>query len=154
MKSSNSFIHRIDNTILINGKQFSVEVLRVFDPLYTLPTGIKSVKYTSGNGTGYHFQYDGARNIQAEWPCDRIEKYISNLTALQIIAKNLEEENQEIDRLVKNATTTYGDKRKLEYPSTDEMIVALWEFMVEGKQDSISEIQDRRLNIKRKYPRQ
>jgi hypothetical protein len=41
-----------------------------------------------------------------------------------------------------------------EYPSRDDMIVALWEMVVEERPDFAQELQARRLEIKTKYPKE
>lgn len=40
------------------------------------------------------------------------------------------------------------------YPSKDDMIVALWERIVEGRPEFSEELQQRRLEIKEKFPKQ
>ncbi|MDV7397782.1 hypothetical protein RZS08_40655, partial [Arthrospira platensis SPKY1] len=45
------------------------------------------------------------------------------------------------------------EKRLAEYPSHQDMIVALWEKVVEGREESASEIQAKRVEIKQKYPK-
>jgi len=152
-----SFIHKTDNTILINGVNIPLEVLKVYDPKYTLPTGIKSVRYThdSKTGAGYHFQHDGTRNLRAEHPCPHLDGYIVNLQSIKTIADSIQQESQEIDGLLHDAITPYTEKRKAEYPSIEEMAVALWELVVESNptaMDRIQQIQARRLHIKDKYP--
>jgi len=44
------------------------------------------------------------------------------------------------------------EKRLQEYPSQQELIVALWEKIVEGRENNILKIQEKRLQIKNKYP--
>lgn len=152
-----SFIHRRDNSISINGVSISIEALRVYDPAYTLPTGIRSVRYTIDpqTGTGHHFQHDGNRNLQGIHPCSQLDGYISNLQSIKAIADNLKEENTEIDALLASVLTSYADKRKQEYPAIEELVVALWELVVESNPSAMSrvqEIQSRRLHTKQKYP--
>ncbi len=43
--------------------------------------------------------------------------------------------------------------RQKEYPSTNEMIVALWEDLVEGRPDEKNKLQTKREAIKLKYPK-
>lgn len=152
---SDYFIHRPDGVVSINGHEFSVDVLLTFDPLYTLPTGVKSVKYTidKKSKTGYHFRHDGTRNIRAEHPCPQLDKYIANVHNLIQIRESLKQEQVEIDQAIYEAITPYGDKRKREYPPIEELIVALWEFMVEGNPNAVNALQKQRLNIKEKYPK-
>ena len=152
-----SFIHKTDNTIVINGVTLPLEVLKVYDPAYTLPTGIKSVRYTHEpkSGAGYHFQHDGTRNLRAEHPCKQLDGYIANLQSIKAIADSIQQESQEIDGLLAEATASHIDKRKAEYPSIEELAVALWELVVESHPNAmqrIQEIQARRLHTKQKYP--
>jgi len=152
-----SFIHRGDNTISINGVLIPIEVLRVYDPEYTLPTGVKSVRYTIDpqTGTGHHFQHDGTRNLRGIHPCPQLDGYIANLQSIKAIADSLKEESAEIEALIADALVSYADKRKLEYPPIEELVVALWELVVESNPSTMSriqEIQSRRLHTKQKYP--
>jgi hypothetical protein len=55
---------------------------------------------------------------------------------------------------LESVTKSYADKRKQEYPKIDELVVALWEMLIEGKDtNAVQDIQSRRLNTKRKYPK-
>jgi hypothetical protein len=153
----NSFIHRSDNTISINGVRIPLEALLIFDPQYTLPTGIKSVRYTVDPQTkqGYHFQHNGSRNVRAPHPHPQLDQYIANIQSIKAIADNIQEESAEIDGLIDAMTTPYSEKRKLEYPGIDELIVALWELVVESNPKAmqrVQEIQSQRIHIKNKYP--
>jgi hypothetical protein len=155
--SFDSFIHTSSNIIVINGITVSLEALKTYDPSYTLPTGIKSVRYThdSKTGTGYHYQHDGIRNLRANHPCPELDKYILNLQSIKEISDNLAQESKEIDELIAKVTTPYTEKRKQEYPVLDELVVALWELVVESNPNAmqkIQEIQSRRIHIKQKYP--
>lgn len=44
-------------------------------------------------------------------------------------------------------------KRKREYPTTDELIVALWESVVENDDTALNDLQAKRQLIKQKYPK-
>jgi len=46
---------------------------------------------------------------------------------------------------------TYEDLRRAEYPKTDELIIALWEQVVEGKPESATILQTKREAVKIKY---
>lgn len=150
---SNSFIHKADNTIWINGVKIPIEVLKIFDPAYTLPTGIKSVRYTIHPTlkTGYHFQHDGSRNLRAEHPCSSLDHYIANLQSIKAIADEVDQDSIDVEYLL----TPYTENRKREYPAIEELVVALWELVVESNPSAMSkvqEIQSRRLHTKQKYP--
>ena len=47
----------------------------------------------------------------------------------------------------------YARKRQAEYPSIDELIVALWENVVEERAASVIELEAKRQDIKAKYPK-
>ena len=44
-------------------------------------------------------------------------------------------------------------KRKAEYPSTDELIVALWEGVVEERMAAVTKLEGKRQAVKTKYPK-
>jgi len=48
---------------------------------------------------------------------------------------------------------TYEDLRRAEYPKTDELIVALWEKVIEGRPESVIILQAEREAVKIKYPK-
>jgi len=48
---------------------------------------------------------------------------------------------------------TYAEKRKAEYPSMDELVVALWEAVIEERMASSIDLQGKRTAIKDKYPK-
>lgn len=54
---------------------------------------------------------------------------------------------------VHDPSPTYDELRKKEYPPEVELIVALWEKVVEGRTEPTAEIQARREEIKLKYPK-
>jgi hypothetical protein len=50
-------------------------------------------------------------------------------------------------------TRTYADKRKAEYPSIDELVVALWEGVVEERMAAVTSLEGKRQAVKTKYPK-
>jgi len=48
---------------------------------------------------------------------------------------------------------TYQELRAKEYPSTDELIVALWELVVEKRPETANELQVKREAVRQKYPK-
>jgi hypothetical protein len=50
-------------------------------------------------------------------------------------------------------TRTYAEKRQAEYPSIDELIVALWEGVVEERMASVTKLEGMRQAVKTKYPK-
>jgi len=47
----------------------------------------------------------------------------------------------------------YARKRKAEYPSVDELIVALWEGVVEERMAAVTSLEGKRQAVKAKYPK-
>ena len=50
-------------------------------------------------------------------------------------------------------TRTYDEKRKAEYPSTNELVVALWEGVVEERMQAVTQVEIKRQAVKAKYPK-
>ena len=48
---------------------------------------------------------------------------------------------------------TYAEKRKDEYPPMDEIVVALWEAVIDELMASSIELQGKRTAVKDKYPK-
>jgi hypothetical protein len=47
----------------------------------------------------------------------------------------------------------YARKRKEEYPSVDELVVALWEGVVEERMAAVTKLEGKRQAVKTKYPK-
>ena len=47
----------------------------------------------------------------------------------------------------------YARKREAEYPSVDELIVALWEGVVEERMAAVTKLEAKRQAVKLKYPK-
>jgi hypothetical protein len=79
---------------------------------------------------------------------DRITWYDGNpngITAEQITAKQVELQNA--------YDNDYARKRKAEYPSIDEITVALWEGVVEERMQAVTQLEIKRQAVKAKYPK-
>ena len=50
-------------------------------------------------------------------------------------------------------TRTYAEKRQAEYPSINELVVALWEGVVEERMASVTVLEGLRQAVKTKYPK-
>ena len=69
----------------------------------------------------------------------------NSITLEQITAKQQE---------VKDAyDNDYARNRKAEYPSMDELVVALWEGVVEERMAAVTSLEGKRQAIKVKYPK-
>ena len=50
-------------------------------------------------------------------------------------------------------TRTYDEKRKAEYPSIENLTVALWEGVVEERMVAVTQLEIKRQAVKAKYPK-
>ena len=50
-------------------------------------------------------------------------------------------------------TRTYDEKRKAEYPSIENLTVALWEGVVEERMAAVTSLEGKRQAVKTKYPK-
>lgn len=51
------------------------------------------------------------------------------------------------------AANEYKNKREMEYPSAHELLISLWEHVVEGRPEAAQKLQQQREVIKNKYPK-
>ena len=73
------------------------------------------------------------------------------LTAAEEAARDAEEEQAAIEKAAHDADHAW--KRLLEYPSVDELIVALWEGVVEERMAAVTKLEAKRQAVKLKYPK-
>lgn len=69
----------------------------------------------------------------------------NGITAEQITAKQAE--------LQDAYDNDHSRKRKAEYPSIDELVVALWEGVVEERMAAVTRLEGQRQAVKAKYPK-
>ena len=69
----------------------------------------------------------------------------NGITAEQITAKQVE--------LQTAYDNDYARKRLEEYPSIDELVVALWEGVVEERMAAVTSLEGKRQAVKAKYPK-
>ena len=50
-------------------------------------------------------------------------------------------------------TRPYAEKRKAEYPSIDDITVALWEGVVEERMQAVTQLEIKRQAVKAKHPK-
>ncbi len=67
------------------------------------------------------------------------------------IARDAEEAKAAEEKAALDADHTW--KRKAEYPSIDELVVALWEGVVEERMAAVTKLEAKRQAVKLKYPK-
>ena len=66
-------------------------------------------------------------------------------------ARDAEEAKAAEEKAARDAD--HGWKRKAEYPSVDELIVALWEGVVEERMAAVTKLEAKRQAVKLKHPK-
>lgn len=64
-----------------------------------------------------------------------------------------ERERLHNERKAMEAKTAYARARQAEYPTIEEMVVAMWEAEMEQNVDAMEALQAKRLAVKAKYPK-
>jgi len=67
-----------------------------------------------------------------------------------ITAEQITEKQAELQAAYDN---DYARKRLEEYPSVDELVVALWEGVVEERMQAVTQVEIKRQAVKAKYPK-
>ena len=67
------------------------------------------------------------------------------------VARDAEEAKAAEEKAARDADHSW--KRKAEYPSIDELIVALWEGVVEERMAAVTKLEGKRQAVKTKYPK-
>lgn len=79
-------------------------------------------------------------------------RYIKRIDEFKILQNILNKEEYEDNKLIENEIfkkLPYNIKRKKEYPTIEELVIAMWEKNI----NKIVELENKRQEIKRKYPR-
>ena len=146
--------------IEINGTfSCSVDVFKILEPTYeNMPEGYTMRMYIPGKqhtiSSGFGFQ---TIQLSSNWANG--DRYIARVEEFILLKQHILKDEIETDKLVLdelNQRLPYNDKRKPEYPGVEELVIALWENIVEKKTKKLSgivDIQKRREEIKDKYPK-
>ena len=102
-------------------------------------TGLRNLGFVSL--TDYVLQDDGAGVFIAEW----------NSASPQPTEAEIEAAHAEWQ--AEYDSQEYARNRQAEYPSLNELIVALWENVVEERAASVIELEAKRQDVKTKYPK-
>jgi hypothetical protein len=151
------FIHNVrNNKIIINGDDFDLEDFLEVVPDYNTTDSLRSVHYIPGKK--HTIDIDGVITPKPViWNLG--DFYISkhNDLKLYISHKNiLEEETEQKKEKKTSPDNSYDVNRKIEYPTTDELIVALWEGLIEKSssgQQKIKELESLRKSVKNRFPK-
>ena len=149
-----SFVRNTDGNFIVNGITVSKSVFLALEPSYSEIENLDYLRYTKSkrtvNANGKHYYIDGVWD-DGERYMNRADDYV---LAMALIEKERGETEDEIRNLIDAANTPRG-KRRSEYPPIEDLVIALWENLIEkkSKKDSgVEQIQKLRKAVKAKYP--
>jgi len=152
------FIYNV-STVRINGEIFSVDDFQKIAPEFKPPKSISNIHYIPSKR---HTRIENGipKNHPVVW--DEGDYYISRLSDLKIYInfketetkKKEEHDSKKPDNKKINPDDPYDTNRKKEYPTIEELVVALWEHVVEGrnlKDSEIETLENIRSAVKNRY---
>lgn len=152
------YLRQEQNQISLNGEVIlTVEQFKMLEPTYpSLPSGY-TVRFYEPNISHTISGSAPSQNLEKNWEDgNRYLRRIEDFKKLMaLINQEVSEDNKEINQ-IKFDRLPYITKRKSEYPSIDEMVVAMWENLIEKQSKELSgikELQKKRRATKEKYPK-
>jgi len=149
------FTRTSDGNFVIDGVTIYRLAFTSLEPAYSEIEGLEHLNYKKGGPRRVvtkekHYTIDGI------W--DDGERYLNRLQDYVVASTNLAAETaqteSEIRELVEAANTP-RNKRKGEYPPIEDLVVAMWENLIEKKskkESGVELLQKLRKSIKAKYP--
>lgn len=149
------FTRTREGNVVIDGITIPMKIFTSLEPSYTEIEGLDNLHYKSGGprrvvSNGKHYVIDGVWD-DGERYLNRLQDYV---LACANFASDSVQSELEITELVEAAKTPRM-KRKKDYPPLEDLVVAMWENLIEkrSKKDSgVELLQKLRKSIKAKYP--
>jgi hypothetical protein len=157
-----TFVRTADGNFSVCGHIIPRNIFLAMEPSYT---EIENLIYLSYTNTPHQKSRlvivkqnnkEQQHKINGEW--DDGDRFILRLpdylAAMKTIRENEDVEAKQIKKVIEMADSPRG-KRKKEYPPMEDLVIAMWENLIEkkSKKDSgIEQIQKLRKAIKAKYP--
>ena len=139
----------IGNMIYIDDLEIPLNLFRALEPMYYTSPGVETLIYTNGT---LKVRANGKTISVGGWP--EGDRYISRKkdfeTLLRLANKEDSEVANEVDSIARPESC-----REREYPQIRELVIALWERIVEKRdtaKSGIDALQQKREAIKDKYP--
>jgi len=125
-------------------RSMSIDYTFMPDGLFFLRKALDHINKENDNTIGW-ISYD---NGVIDWPeaPDLNREAVDSVTE-EMITRQMHEE------VIKHNQTLYVPKRRSQYPKTDELIIALWEKVMEDNSVAADKLEAIRLAIKEKYPK-
>lgn len=151
------FFHHKNNTININNQvKLTLEQFKMLEPNYQdLPLGYDELFYEPEK----HHYINGINRTSITKPLtwQDGDSYLDRIKDFTNLYNLINEKEHEITKKVNielEKRKPYDEKRKKEYPDIEDMVVALWEHLIEKKtkkESGILELQKIRDSVKEKH---
>lgn len=139
----------INDMVFIDDLQIPISLFLVLEPSYKTPNGFEMLVYKNGVLT---VRSNGITTTVSGW--SQGDRYIARKNDFGVLVKLANKETRDINLEV-DSISRPKECRKSEYPQTHDMIVALWEHIVEKRDfesSGINALQVKREEVKNKYP--
>jgi hypothetical protein len=153
------FLHQKENIININNQvRLTVDQFRALEPSYpSLPSGYVERYYETGKRHDISCPGKPLIRESKQWADgDRFFRRINDFLRLQQIIQLEEATVNNAVEAELNKRKTYEELRKTEYPKIEDLVIAMWQNLIEkqSKEDSgVKDLQKIRKEIKEKYPK-
>jgi hypothetical protein len=145
-----STFKHIGNSVFIDGMEVPLSVFTILEPSYRQQSTFEMLTY---NGKTLHVRMGGTTTSSSGRWADG-ERYISRKKDFETLLRLMNNEDAEVAQTVDPIRDPIGC-RKAAYPLAEDLVVALWEHIVEKKSLSnsgIEALQEKRKAVKDKYP--
>ena len=145
-----------ENTIKLNDLNLTIEEFKILEPnIEYLPRGYDHLIYNPGKE--HEVSGFGQSTIKKPLIWEDGNRYLSRYEEFKYLKKTLQkDEDIELVEFEIRKTLPHKEARSLEYPNIDNLIIALWEHIVENKsfeESNINNLQKLREIVKSKYPK-
>lgn len=116
------------------------------------------MKYKHAESEGWYYQIDDQGNKGQSWNKKNRSKMYEQMQTWVDEGNTIEPQYTAEEQDIKDQAEAEAEaiawigQREAEYPTTKELIVALWEKVIEGRPESADVLEIKRQAIKEKYP--
>ena len=135
------FQHLPSGIIKIDGHEFDIETFLAIEPDYSLPEGAISRVY---NSNSHHRIFSKNTQYSGDFPWEDGERYINRVFDLKLYEDELKEDTKYVEEVRKTVELANQTIKKPDKYSnkTKEMIIAMWEHIINEKDYDESGISD------------
>lgn len=139
----------VGDTITIDDLEISVALFKILEPNYRPHPDLEMLVYKDGTLTT---RMAGKTSTYGNWP--EGDRYLARKEDFRVLLQLTQKEDAEVNQTV-DSVSQPEVCREREYPQLKELVVALWEHVIEKKkpdESGINALQEQRVSVKNKYP--